>query len=174
MDLTKKLLCLLLKPQLKSGSTTAQHPNINPYIHPSITVLPVAVDSLWPNSSLGGCVLVAVGLLWATLTQFFRCNILSAQILQGPYITIKYRACVCVCVRAMKGVQVFCQHKKKTIGDFVVRQRSFRNDFAQRDTSMEWVFEVWTKFLIPDCSQVINQPNSMSSSSSPHDNPKHR
>jgi len=35
---------------------------------------------------------VAVGSLWATLTQFFRCNILSAQILQGPYIAIKYRA----------------------------------------------------------------------------------
>jgi hypothetical protein len=58
-------------------------------------VLPVAVDSLWPNSysSLcGGGVLVAVGSLWATLTQFFRCNILSAQILQGLYIAIKYRA----------------------------------------------------------------------------------
>jgi hypothetical protein len=54
---------------------TAQHPNINPSIHPSIqsiTVPPVAVDSLWPNSSLCGGVLVAVGSLWATLTQILQ------------------------------------------------------------------------------------------------------
>jgi hypothetical protein len=75
MDLTKKIVCACyLSHNWKAGSTTAQHPNINPFIHPSITVLPVAVDSLWPNSSspfVGG-VLVAVGSLWATLTQFFR------------------------------------------------------------------------------------------------------
>jgi hypothetical protein len=72
MDLTKKLLCLLLKQQLKSGfhdCTTSKHQSIHPSIHPFNTVLPVAVDSLWPNSSLcggggGGGVLVAVGSLW--------------------------------------------------------------------------------------------------------------
>jgi hypothetical protein len=55
--------------------------------------------------------------------------------------------CVCVCLSAMKGVQVSCQQHKKTIGDFVVRQRSFRNDFAQRRHIHGWVFEVWMRGL---------------------------
>jgi len=107
MDLTKKLSCLLLKPQLKSGlhdCTISKHQSIHPSIHPFNTVLlPVAVDSLWPNSSLcgGGGVLVAVGSLWRNFDPI----ILQVQYsfstnpARDPLYHNKIQSlCVCVCV----------------------------------------------------------------------------
>jgi hypothetical protein len=191
--LDKKNCCACyLSHNRKAGSTTAQHPNINPSIHHG------AASGCWFTLAqffplwwwcAGGC--------WFTLGNFdpilqvqysFSTNparTLYRNKIQSWCVSVSLCVCVCVCL-PWKECKSLVNNIRRLLEILLSGSGHSETDFARRRHIHGWVFEVWTwglglrlmllplnhyvvtKLLIPDLlSSIKNQPNSMSSSSSP-------